>query len=126
STRTVPNAVAQNKNTTAAADQTAGASAGSVTVHHTRHGEAPRLAAASAWRGASDSQRTPTVRTTTAILKNTSAAMNAAKVPSRPSQPSQPEGRNRVRKATPTTTVGSTKGTNTSARNTPAPRKRRR
>ena len=72
------------------------------------------------------SQKAPTVRTTTLMLKNTSAAMIATAVPSRPNRPSGPDGAISCRKATPTTTVGSTNGTTTSACSTPRPGKRSR
>src|SRR5699024_831538 len=55
----------------------------------------------------------------------TSASTMAVKVPSSPRNPSGPEGASRERKATPTTTVGSTNGTVTMARSTPRPRKER-
>jgi len=62
---TTPNAEAQNRKVSAAADAIAGASAGRVTVARTRAEDAPRLRAASAWRGSSRAHSTPTVRTTT-------------------------------------------------------------
>ena len=71
---TTPNAVAQNRNTTLAADTMAGRSAGSVTVRNTCAGEAPSAAAASAGRGSSDSQAAPTARITTETLKKTTPA----------------------------------------------------
>ncbi len=66
------------------------------------------------------------MRTTTLMLKKTSAATIAAAVPSRPSPPSGPAGAISCRKATPTTTVGSTNGTTTSARSRSRPGKRNR
>src|SRR3954468_183636 len=122
----MPNAVAQNKNTTLAADTITGRSAGSVTVRSTCQGEAPSAAAASSRRRSTPSQKDPTVRTTTARLKNTIAAMIAAGVPSRWSAPSGPDGDKRVRNATPTTTVGITNGTRTTARSIPRPGNRSR
>ena len=68
----------------------------------------------------------PTVRTTTARLKNTMAAMMATGEPSSPSPPSGPESASRVRKATPTTTVGITNGISTMPRSTAPPGRRRR
>lgn len=65
-TRTVPNAVAQNRNTSDPADAIAGASAGRVTPTNARHGGAPSARAACSARGSSRSHRLPTVRTTTA------------------------------------------------------------
>ena len=68
----------------------------------------------------------PTVRTTTLTLKNASAATIATALPSSPSPPSGPEGAISWRKATPTTTVGSTNGTTTTARSRSRPGKRSR
>jgi hypothetical protein len=65
STRTTPNAVAQKRKTTLAAEATAGPSEGRVTVHQTRHGPAPSALAACSARGSSRSHNPPTVRTTT-------------------------------------------------------------
>ncbi|NKY06634.1 methionyl-tRNA formyltransferase [Cellulomonas hominis] len=65
-TSTVPNAVAQNRNTSDAADVMAGVSAGRVTVRNARAGEAPSDRAACSGRGSSRSHSPPTVRTTTA------------------------------------------------------------
>ena len=123
---TTPNEVAQNRNTTLAAETMPGTSAGSVTVRNTCHGLAPSTAAASSRRGSIASQKAPTVRTTTLMLKKTSAATIAAAVPSSPSEPSGPDGAISWRKATPTTTVGSTNGTTTSARSRSRPGKRSR
>jgi hypothetical protein len=116
STRTTPKAVAQNRKTTDAADATAGASDGSVTVRNTLAGPAPRDAAACSVRGSSRSHSPPTVRTTTDTLKKTRATTIPASDSSSPRNPSTPAGANRVRNATPTTTVGSTNGTVTSPR----------
>ncbi len=124
--RTTPNAVAQNRNTTLAADTTPGSRAGRVTVRRTCHGLAPSAAAASSRRGSSDSQKEPTVRTTTLTLKKTRAATIAAAVPSSRIPPRGPPGAISWRKATPTTTVGSTNGTTTRARSRSRPGKRRR
>lgn len=66
STSTVPNAVAQNRNTSEAADVSAGVSAGSVTVRNARAGDAPSDRAACSGRGSRRSHSPPTVRTTTA------------------------------------------------------------
>ena len=62
----MPNAVAQNRNASDAADAIAGVSAGSVTVRNARHGDAPSARAACSARGSSRSQSPPTARTTTA------------------------------------------------------------
>ena len=123
---TTPKAVAQNRKTTLAAETIAGRSAGSVTVRSTCAGVAPRAAAASAGRGSSDSQAPPTTRITTEALKNTSPAMIATGVPSMPRNPSGPLSPTSCRKATPTTTVGSTNGASSAARNTVPPTSRRR
>ena len=122
----MPKAVAQKRNTTVAADTIAGRNAGSVTVRSTCVGVAPKAAAASAGRGSRPSQAPPTTRITTAALKNTSPAMIAAGVPSRPRKPSGPLSPSSWRKATPTTTVGSTNGASMAARSTRPPRTRRR
>ena len=61
------------------------------------------------------------MRTTTLRLKKTRAATMAAGVLSQPSPPSGPPGASSVRKATPTTTVGSTNGTVTRPRTSVAP-----
>ena len=90
-----------------------------MTVRNTCAGVAPRAAAASPGRGSSDSQVAPTARITTATLKKVSPAMIATGVPSRPRKPSGPDSPTSSRKATPTTTVGSTNGTSSSARMTP-------
>ena len=68
----------------------------------------------------------PTVRTTTARLKKTMAAMIATGVPSSRNEPSRPDGASKVRNATPTTTVGSTNGITTNARRNRRPGSRRR
>ena len=117
----MPNAVAQKRKTTLAAPTIAGRSAGSVTVRSTCHGDAPSAAAAWPGRGSSDSHATPTVRTTTATLKKTSPQMIATGVPSRPRKPSGPPSPSSWRKATPTTTVGSTNGTSSAARTAARP-----
>ena len=116
STSTVPNAVEQNRKTMDAAAAILGARRRSVMVANTRAGPAPSTRAASSCRGSSDSHVTPTVRATTAMLKNTRAARIAT------TDPSNGVSRSRVRNAIPTTTVGSTNGTSTAARSTPRPR----
>ena len=116
--RTTPNAVAQNRKTTLAAETIVGRSAGSVTVRNTCAGEAPSAAAASPGRRSSVSQAAPTVRITTATLKNTRPARIATGVPSKPRNPSGPASPSSCRNATPTTTVGSTNGTSSAARTT--------
>ena len=122
----MPNADAQNRNTSAALAAIAGASWGSVTVRNARHGEAPRVRAASVWRGSSAFHSAPTWRTTTDTLKKTMASTTAVVVWSSPVKPSGPPGASRARNATPTTTVGSTNGTSTRARSTARPGTRRR
>ena len=119
----MPNDVAQNRNTTLAADTSAGRSAGSVTVRNTWRGLAPSAAAASAGRASRDSQLAPTARITTATLKKMRPATIATGVPSRPTKPSGPASPSSWRNATPTTTVGSTNGTRSNARISPRPRK---
>ncbi len=94
----------------AAAAAIAGRSRGRVIRRITWPGDAPRVRPASSSRGSIRSHRPPTMRITTATLKNTWEAMIAAAVPLR-STPSTPEGPIRARNATPTTRVGSTKGT---------------
>ncbi len=123
---TTPKDVAQNRKTTLAAETIPGSSAGRVTVRSTCQGLAPRAAAASSRRGSIVSQKAPTVRTTTLMLKKTRAATIATAVPSRPRAPSGPDGAISWRKATPTTTVGSTNGTTTSARSRSRPGNRSR
>ena len=108
--RTTPNAVAQKRKTTDAAEMIEGARAGRVTVRNTTAGLAPRAAAASSERRSSPSHAPPTVRTTTARLKKTKAARMPPQCPSRPSHPSGPLSASSDRNITPTTTVGRTKG----------------
>ncbi len=122
----MPNAVAQKRNTTLAAETIAGRSAGRVTDRNTCHGVAPRVAAAWPGRGSRDSQAAPTTRITTATLKNTSPATMATAVWSRPRNPSGPASPSSCRKATPTTTVGSTNGTSRTARTARRPGRSRR
>ena len=110
--------MAQKRNTTLAAPTSAGRRAGKVTVRNTWAGLAPSAAAASPGRGSSDSQAAPTARITTATLKKVRPAMIAAGVPSSPRKPSGPDSPTSSRNATPTTTVGSTNGTSSSARTT--------
>src|SRR4051794_5098117 len=99
----------------------AGRSAGSVTSRRTRHGEAPRAAAASPARGSSDSHAPPTTRITTEALKNTRPATIANGPVSRWRDASGPPAPISCSKATPTTTVGSTKGTTRTARTSVRP-----
>ena len=105
---TIPNEVKLKRNTTAPDAASAGVSSGSVTVRSRRHGPAPSVAATSHARSSSSDQNEPTIRTTTAMLKNTWASRIAHTVPS------SPVGRT-ARSAVATTTVGSTNGTSTSA-----------
>ena len=97
--------------------RSAGARAGRVTVSEgTRRGR-PRGCGRPARRaGPGAPTDPPTVRATTAVLKNAWAARIAHTVPSRASPPSHPPGPSSTRKATPTTTVGSTNGTVTAIR----------
>ncbi len=118
--------MAQKRNTTLAAETTAGRSAGTVTVQNTWAGLAPSAAAASPGLRSRDSHPAPTVRMTTATLKKTSPATMAAGVPARPRPANGPPSPISRSKATPTTTVGSTKGTSSAARTTARPRKRSR
>lgn len=122
----MPKAVAQKRKTTPAAATIAGRSAGSVMVVNTWRGLAPRLIAAWPRRGSRSAQNAPTLRTTTLMLKKTIAATIAPGLPSRPSPPKRPPSISRRRKAMPTTIVGITKGTNTTAWSRPCPGKRRR
>ncbi len=104
-----------------AADATAGRSAGHVTSRKARQRVAPSTRAASSVAGSRPSQSPPTVRTTTAWLKKACASRIAHTDPSR-SMPSGPRGPSSARKAAPTTTVGSTNGTVTSAARARRPR----
>ena len=119
SSSTTPKPVAQKRKTTAAAETTAGRSAGSVTVVSTWSGEAPSADAASAGRRSRVSQAVPTVRITTATLKKTKPIRIATGLPSRWRKPSGPDSATSSRIATPTTTVGSTNGTSSAARTAP-------
>ena len=121
----MPKAVAQKRKTTVATDITTGASAGRVTVRSTCQGLAPSEAAACSRRGSSCDHHGPTARTTSERLKKTRAATIATGVPSSPREPSGPEGASSPRKATPTTTVGSTKGAVTRTRSARLPGNRR-
>ena len=103
-----------NRKVMAAADAMAGLSAGSVTPQNARHRDAPRVRAASSVRGSRPSQSPPTTRTTTAKLKKAWARRIAAALPCRCS-PIGLCAPTSARKAAPTTTVGSTNGTTTSA-----------
>ncbi len=79
------------------------------------------MRAASSRRGSRFDQNPPTVRTTTATLKNTWAASIGATPRCQCRNESGPPGRNSTRNAVATTTVGSTNGTITSARKTRLP-----
>src|SRR5690606_31391118 len=113
---TTPKLVAQNRNTTAAAEDTAGNNAGRVTVENARQRDAPRDRAASSTRGSSCDHSPPTVRATTAMLKKALATTMLSTPPSGHS----------ARNASPTTTVGSTNGTRTNVRTTVMPGSRTR
>ena len=93
---TTPNDVAQNRKTTLAADTIPGSSAGRVTVRSTRQGLAPRAAAASSRRRSIASQNAPTVRTTTLMLKNTSAATIAIRRAVEAERPQRAGGRDQL------------------------------
>ncbi len=69
-----PNEVKQKRNVSAAEAERAGASCGRVTSRALRNGPAPRTAAASALAGPIVAHEPPTMRVTTATLKNTCAA----------------------------------------------------
>ncbi len=105
---TTPKDVNEKRKTSAAAAASAGRSSGSVTAESRAAGPAPSVAASSHKRGSSRPHQAPTTRTTTATLKKTCAARIAA------TPRSWPAG-SRSRNAVATTTVGSTKGTRTSA-----------
>ena len=127
----MPNAVAQKRKTTLAEETTAGRSIGQVTVRKTWAGEAPSAAAASPGRASSPSQAAPTPRITTATLKKTRPMTIPTAVPSRSTRPpvratTGPDSPSSWRKATPTTTVGSTNGTSSAARTAPRPGQRSR
>src|SRR5258707_8158798 len=104
---TIPNEVKQNRNTIALAATIAGRNAGNVTWKNARTGDAPSARAASSLRPSSWDQNPPTVRTTTAVLKNAWARRIANNDPSVPKI---------VVNAAATTTVGRTNGTVTNAR----------
>ena len=93
-------------------------------MRSTRPGDAPSAAATCRRRGSSPAHMPPTVRTTTAILKNASAATTTGNVPSIPRKPSGPVGITSDANATPTTTDGSTKGMVTMPRTISRPGKR--
>ncbi len=116
---TIPNEVKLKRKTIALDAASAGVSSGSVIVRSRRHGPAPSVAAASHARSSSSDQNEPTIRATTARLKNTWASRIAHTVPS------SPVGRT-ASSAVATTTVGSTNGTSTraSARRLPGNEKR--
>ena len=97
-----------------------GAGAARVTSTNARHREAPNVRAASSSRGSRLPHRPPTVRTTTATLKN-AWAIRMSQMEPRRSTPSAPPGPSRARNATPTTTVGSTNGTISRAHSTRLP-----
>ncbi len=103
--------MAQNRNTTDAADPIAGSSAGRTTDRNARGRDAPSARAASSARRSVCAHSPPTVRATTATLKNALASTIGSTPPSGHS----------ARKARPTTTVGSTNGTITAARTNPVP-----
>ncbi len=103
-----------------AAAAMAGRSRGSVTSRKARHRDAPNVRAASSSRGSRLPHSPPTVRTTTATLKK-AWAIRINQMEPRRSTPSAPPGPSRARKATPTTTVGSTNGTISRAHSTRLP-----
>ena len=105
-----PKDVKVNRNVMAAAEAIAGRRAGSVTARKAAGRDAPRTRAASSVCGSRPSHSPPTVRTTTAWLKNTWASTMASTVSCR-STPRGPWAPRSARNAAPTTTVGSTKGT---------------
>ncbi len=98
-----------------------GASNGNVTRRNARAREAPSIRAASARRGSKFDQNPPTVRTTTATLKNTCAISMGATPLCQCRNESGPPGRSNARNAVATTTVGRTNGTVTNARNARRP-----
>ena len=101
SSSTTPNAVNVNRNTIDAAAMIGGPSSGSVTSRNARARDAPSIRAASSRRGSRFAQNPPTVRTTTATLKNTSATSIGADAPlpaqerERAARPEQHEERRR-------------------------------
>jgi hypothetical protein len=119
--RTMPKLVKVNRNTMAAADATAGRIAAHVTRVKALQRDAPSTRAASSVLGSRPSHRLPTVRTTTAWLKNAWAITIATALPRR-STPSTPRGPSNDRNAAATTTVGSTNGTTSSAWSSRRPR----
>ena len=66
-----PNDVKQKRNVSAAEAERAGASCGRVTSRARRHGPAPSTVAASPDAGSIVAHAPPTIRVTTATLKNT-------------------------------------------------------
>ena len=113
----MPNEVNEKRKTIAAAAASAGASSGAVISRSRADGPAPSVAAASDTRGSRFAQYVPTIRTTTATLKNAWAI----RIGTHPR--SMPSGRI-ARNASATTTVGSTNGTTTSAPTRLRPRNR--
>src|SRR4051812_5845700 len=122
----MPNDVNENRKTIEAAAAIDGASSGNVVVRNARHRDAPSTRAASVVRGSICSQNVPTVRTTTATLKNTCASRIGATPRSQPSAPSSPPRCNNAMNAIATTTVGSTNGTSTITRSQRRPGKSQR
>ena len=118
-TRTTPNEVNVKTNTIDAAATSAGRISGSVIKVNTRQGDAPSDAAAPSMSVGSCSQNGPTVRTTTARLNTTWAAMTAATLRFMPS------GRS-ARNAAPMTTVGRTKSAVSNPSKSCRPRKSNR
>ena len=111
---TTPNDVKVNRNTSVAALTIAGRASGTKTRVTRRQLRAPSSSAASSSCESIAAQAAPTTRTTTAMLKNTWAARIAATDPGSPVN------------AIPTTTVGSTNGTSTSASSACRPRNENR
>jgi hypothetical protein len=103
---TTPNDVKVNRKTIESAAAIDGPRMGSVVRRNAVSGEAPSERAASTTPLSSLDQTPPTVRTTTATLKKTCAARIPQMLSDSPS----------ATNADPTTTVGSTNGTVTSAR----------
>src|SRR5918999_507051 len=90
--RTTPKDVKQKRKTIAAAADSAGASWGRVTSRKLRHGVAPSVAAASETPRSRPAQNVPTMRTTTATLKNACAIRTGAQPRSRPAGREAREG----------------------------------
>ena len=122
----MPNAVAQKRKTTVAAETIAGRSAGSVTVRNTVRG---RGAEGGGRLGRARVERLPGAADDADHHRDVEEHQAEHDRDRRPVEPERSRAvrprRSSCRKATPTTTVGSTNGTSSAARTDPAQRQRR-